>query len=114
MTNFMEPWKLAFRKLHKHPSEKQKSNLKTTFFFFKRISRSPFYSPASPILLPLFQISSQDLENTLGFRLGFGLLGVLPLDAALPLFGSFLPRTHPSLPPAALWATLRVTATQTA
>ena len=97
LTNFTEPWDPAFRKLHKHPSEKQKSNLKT--FFPVRISRSPFYSLTSPILLPLFQISSQDLENTFGFRLGSGLLGVLPLGCRPTLLGSFLLRTRPSLPP---------------
>lgn len=62
----------CFRKLHKHPPETQKSNLKTLlFFFFLRISRNPFYSPTSPFLLPLFQISSEDQENAFGFRLGF-------------------------------------------
>lgn len=32
LSSFTEPWGPAFRKLHKHPSEKQKSNLKMTFF----------------------------------------------------------------------------------
>ena len=40
-TNFTEPWDPAFRKLHKHPSEKQKSNLKTFFFSCKDIKK-PF------------------------------------------------------------------------
>lgn len=103
----------CFGKLHKHPPEKQKSNLKTLLFFFFGISRSPFYSPTSPFLLPLFQISSEDRENTFGFRLGFGLLGSLPLGRCSTPPWQLSPQHTPiSAPQALLWATLRAPATQ--
>lgn len=103
----------CFGKLHKHPPEKQVKLKDSTFFFF--ISRSPFYSPTSPFLLPLFQISSEDRENTFGFRLGFGLLGALPLGRCPTPPWQLSPQHTPiSAPQALLWATLRALATQPA
>lgn len=103
--NFTELWSLPSGKLHKHPSEKQKPNLQTQLRL--RMSRNPFPTQP-PRLSPLFQISPQGLENTFGFRLGFGLLGDLPHGNCPTPSWQLSPGAPSSLFPELPWATQRV------
>lgn len=97
--NFTELWILpSGNYINILQRNKSQTYILNFFFFFKGIKK-PFPSPASPILPPLFQISSQDLENTFGFRLEFGLLGDLPRGKCPTPSWQLSPRTPPSLFP---------------
>lgn len=104
--NFTELWILPLGN-YINILQRNKSQTYRLNFFFKDIKK-PFSSPASPILPPLFQISSQDLENTFGFRLGFGLLGDLPHGNRPTPSWQLSSRAPPSLFPELPWATLRI------
>lgn len=75
-----EPWEPAFRKLHKHPSEKQKSNLKAPRFF--KDVKKPFLQRGFPIPTPLFQHPLRTQQTRVVSVWGPGSLVPFLLEAA--------------------------------
>lgn len=92
-----EPWEPAFRKLHKHPSEKQKSNLKAPRFF--KDVKKPFLQRGFPIPTPLFQHPLRTQQTRVVSVWGPGSLVPFLLEAA-----QLLGTPPPSPPPALVWA----------